>query len=58
MDLTTLSLIGIGLYLALMIGVGLYAGRKQDHEGFIIGNRNVGLFALAASRFSGGSAGG
>lgn len=48
MDFITLAWTGIGLYFAAMIAIGLL-GRADHDEGFIIGNRTIGLVPTAAS---------
>ncbi len=45
----TTIFIGIGLYLALMIFLGLRASQKENAEGFVIGNRNVGYIPTIGS---------
>ncbi len=45
--------IGIAVYAGALIAVGLFSARKEDHGGFVIGNRNVGLPATVASYASG-----
>lgn len=42
-------LTAMGLYFALMIALGFMAGRKQDHDGFVIGSRNVGYIPTMGS---------
>lgn len=37
------------IYFLLMIVIGIFAGSKQDHEGFVIGNRNVGYIPTIGS---------
>lgn len=39
----------IGVYLLVMAGAGLWLGRREDAEGFAIGNRNIGIIPTAAS---------
>ena len=39
----------IALYLLLMIAVGLWYGRRESDQDFIIGNRNIGIIPTAAS---------
>lgn len=36
-------------YFLVMIGVGIFQGRKEDHEGFVIGARNVGVIPTTGS---------
>ena len=49
MELPNLTLIFVGLYACAMIGVGVFAARNQNKDGYIIGNRNLNLFQMAAS---------
>lgn len=39
----------IGLYLSVMVLTGLWCRRREDDQGFIIGNRSVGIIPTAAS---------
>lgn len=39
----------IGIYLTAMVAIGIWLGRREDEQGFIIGNRNVGILPTAAS---------
>jgi SSS family solute:Na+ symporter len=57
-SLQIILLSAIGAYFLVMILIGLLASRKQDHEGFVIGNRNVGYIPTmgsVASSFRDGS---
>ncbi len=49
MDAHIYTIIGICSYVAILIYIGWRTGRAQNHEGFVIGNRNIGIFATAAS---------
>ncbi len=49
MDIQLLTLGAIGAYVLMMIGLGVYGARKEDHAGFVIGNRNVGMIPMAMS---------
>ncbi len=44
-----LILSAIGIYFAVMIIIGLLASRKQSHEGFVIGSRDVGYIPTIGS---------
>ncbi len=44
---------GLLLYFILMIGVGWQQSRKQDHHGFVIGGRDVGLIPTLGSLAAG-----
>ena len=52
-DFQVYTLVVLGGYFLLMLGIAWYAGSKEDHAGFVLGNRNVGylptLGSLAAS---------
>ncbi len=39
----------IGLYFLLLVAIGIYLVRREDNQGFIIGNRNVGIIPTMAS---------
>ncbi|MHA1550299.1 MAG: sodium:solute symporter family transporter, partial [Alphaproteobacteria bacterium] len=58
MTTQTIILTALGLYAFLLLIVGFLSTRGQTHEGFVIGNRNVGLIptigSLAASLRDGG----
>ena len=45
--------ISIGLYLIVLIGIVYLTGRKQNIDGYVVGNRNVGIIATAASMGAG-----
>lgn len=52
MSMTELQLASvtiIGLYFLMLIGIGIYLIRREDNEGFIIGNRSVGIIPTMAS---------
>jgi SSS family solute:Na+ symporter len=57
-ELQLASTVIIGLYFVLMLGVGVWLARRENTQGFIIGNRNVGtiptMASLAASFRDGG----
>jgi len=48
-SLQLIILSAIGVYFLAMILIGLLASRRQDHEGFVIGNRNVGYIPTMGS---------
>ncbi len=49
----SIVLLAIGAYFILMIAIGLMASRKSNHEGFVIGNRNVGFIPTVGSLAAG-----
>src|SRR5499427_11124020 len=50
--LTTLDLIIIGIYFAIVFGIGLYFARKErSSTDYFLASRNVGWFAIGASLF-------
>jgi SSS family solute:Na+ symporter len=51
-NLETLDLVIIGLYFALVFGIGFYFSRKErTSEGYFLADRNIGWFAIGASLF-------
>lgn len=42
-------LVSLGIYFIFMIAIGLIASRKEDHQEFVIGNRNVGYIPTIGS---------
>ncbi len=48
-DVQVMSLTAIIAYFAAMVFVGFLASRNQTHQGFIIGNRNVGYIPTIGS---------
>jgi len=53
MDSSFLILSALGVYALVMIVIGLLSARKDDAEGFVIGNRNVGLIPTIGSLSAG-----
>lgn len=49
----TITLAAIAAYFLIMIFIGLLSSRNQTHEGFTIGNRNVGYIPTMASLAAG-----
>src|SRR6202521_4452504 len=51
-NLETVDLVIIGLYFALIFGIGFYFSRKErTSEGYFLAGRNIGWFAIGASLF-------
>src|SRR6266481_3145989 len=51
-NLETVDLAIIGLYFALVFGIGFYFSRKErTSEGYFLASRNIGWFAIGASLF-------
>ncbi|MFA4887042.1 MAG: sodium:solute symporter family protein [Candidatus Nanoarchaeia archaeon] len=48
-----LSLVFFCLYIAIVIGIGIFASRKESEEGFMIADRGVHGFQLAATMSAG-----
>lgn len=44
-----ISLTGLGLYLLMLIGMGLWSKKSESQDGFVIGSRNVGYTATFGS---------
>ena len=53
MTTQTIILIGLGLYFSLLLLIGFFSTKNQTHEGFVIGNRNVGLIPTIGSLAAG-----
>lgn len=49
MDFLNLAILCVASYTGVLIIIGWYTSRNQDHAGFIIGNRQIGALATAAS---------
>src|SRR5258708_21040228 len=51
-NLETVDLAIIGLYFALVFGIGFYFSRKErTSEGYFLASRNIGWFAIGAFLF-------
>lgn len=46
---STFNIILIIIYFAIVLYIGIKARKKEDDEGFLLANRNVGVFALTAT---------
>jgi Na+/proline symporter len=53
MDTATIILIALGIYALIMVAIGLLSVNNEDTEGFVIGNRNVGLIPTIGSLSAG-----
>lgn len=56
--LTLYSSLMLAAYAIILLGLGYWAYRQENHAGYVIGNRNIGLFttlcSLLAGQFNGG----
>src|ERR1700726_5280504 len=51
-NLATIDLVIIGIYFAIVFGIGMYFARKgRTSEDYFLAGRNIGWFAIGASLF-------
>ncbi len=58
MNLSQYSILLLTIYVLIVLVLALWSGHKASHQGYVIGNRNLGLFSticsMLAGQFNGG----